>query len=152
MHQANTNKLYIDENIARMVAGMVLLIALAGVAMQWGLLFLLLSIDFAIRAFTSIRSPLAVAAKALSAVLGLTPRPVFAAPKKFAALMGFFFTLSIGIFFTVQFSVTAYAVSAVLVICAILESVFSICVGCYVYDWLVAPWVNKQLARRNNKS
>jgi hypothetical protein len=34
----------------------------------------------------------------------------------------------------------ALTVSSILVLCALLESVWSICLGCYIYNWIIVPF------------
>lgn len=37
----------------------------------------------------------------------------------------------------------ALVVGGILVFCAVLESVFKVCLGCYAYNWMVIPITNK---------
>ena len=133
----------VNENVVRLVAGFVLLTAIATIATGWALLPLYLSIDFFLRAFTSIKPPFALAAQQLAKALKLEVKPIYAAPKKFAAAIGFVFSVAISALLLSGFVETAKAVTGVLVVFATLESVFGICAGCYVYSWVVAPLIEK---------
>jgi len=140
MSNTQVSKSYLEETTIRFVAAQVVVISMVLLAAQSKYLALLLAVDFAIRAFTYLPSPLATVAKFLVKQLNIKPKPVFAAPKKFAAAVGFAFSFSIFILFVFQFNTAAYVTGGILVFCAVLESAFKICVGCYVYEWLVLPF------------
>lgn len=142
MNEKRISEHYTDENVVRIIAAQVTAISIAALATFWVWLALLLITDFAIRGFTKNTSPLAAIAKTIAKQLGLKPQPIFATPKKFAATLGFIFTLTATVLFLLKLPLFAYLVSGVLITCAILESVFKICVGCYVFDWFVAPVLN----------
>jgi hypothetical protein len=143
MSEISAKKMYLEENTIRFVALQVFIIGTLTLIMKSELLSLFLTIDFAIRAFTNYSSPLSFIAKQLKNVLKIKSTPVFAAPKKFAALVGFIFSLSIFLLIQLQFSITTLVVISVLLICAMLESAFKICVGCYVYNWIILPFSKK---------
>jgi hypothetical protein len=54
---------------------------------------------------------------------------VDAAPKKIAASLGFAFSLGAGLSFLFNAPILAIGILAVLLFCALLESVFSVCLG-----------------------
>jgi hypothetical protein len=144
MRNTVSTTLYLEETTVRLVAAQVVLFSVIIIISGWYFLALGLSLDFAIRAFSSWPSPLAIIAKFLRNQLSVQPVPVFAPPKKFAAGVGFIFSMTYLLLFYFDFTFAAYATGAVLVFCALLESVFKICVGCYVFDWVVAPFLNKK--------
>jgi hypothetical protein len=133
----------INENVVRLVAFFVLVFGLATIATGWFILPLYLSIDFLLRAFTNIKPPFALVASQIAKALHLEVKPIYAAPKKFAAAIGFVFSVVITALLITGFLDTARVVTGVLVLFATLESVFSICAGCYVYSWIVAPLIEK---------
>lgn len=133
----------VNENVVRLVAALVLLTAIATFVTGWAALSLYLSVDFFLRAFTGFKPPFALAAQQLSKALNLEVKPIYAAPKKFAAAIGFVFSVVISALLLSGFIETARVVTGVLAFCAILESVFGICVGCYVHSWVVAPLIEK---------
>ncbi|RQO32569.1 DUF4395 domain-containing protein [Taibaiella sp. KBW10] len=139
---------YTEETVVRLIAAQVIILTQIAIISHWVVPMLVLTADFSIRAFTTRTSPLAALAKAIAALLKVNPKPVFVAPKKFAALLGMVFSLSIAVLLWLQYYRAAYAVGGVLILCAVLESIFKICLGCYVYDWFVAPIIN----RSNNKT
>lgn len=144
MNNRNHSKYYTDENVVRIIASQVIAISMVSLFTQrvWPLSLLL--VDFALRAFTLGPSPLAAIAKMIVRVLKLKPKPIFAAPKKFAALTGFIFLMMILLLFLLNLYPAAYLVTGILMVCAVLESVFKICLGCYVYNWFVAPVVHRK--------
>lgn len=139
---------HVNEKVVRFIAAQVILLTLVTLVTDWIWLALFLAVDFALRAFTRIPSPLAFIAKRLAKVFQLTPKPIFAPPKRFAAALGFAFSLLIAIFFYLHFPLAAYVTGAILILCATLEAVFNICLGCYVYNWVVAPIVNRNTERK----
>jgi hypothetical protein len=58
--------------------------------------------------------------------------------------LGFIFSILIVVLFFLEFYYTAKIVGSFLILFAILESVFNICVGCYIYNWIIAPFENKR--------
>ena len=137
------NNYNIDENVVRIIALQVVLLTLIALQTQWVFLAAFLTFDFFLRAFTNKISPLAFLSKAIAKTLKLKPNYIFAAPKKFAAALGTFFSLSILITLIAQLNSLAWIIGVTLILCAILESVFKICIGCYVYNWLVLPIENR---------
>ena len=133
----------VNENVVRLVAFFVLIFALATIATGWVALPLYLSVDFFFRAFTNIKPPFALAGQYLARTLHLEVKPIYAPPKKFAASIGFVFSVVISALLLTSHVDIAWIVTGVLAVFATLESVFSICAGCYVYSWIVAPLIEK---------
>ncbi len=145
MTQKNVSKNHVDENVVRLVATQVFLITLITLLTGWAWLALFLAADFGLRAFTRVPSPLATVARGTVKALKLTPKPIFAPPKRFAAILGLFFSVGIAIFLFLNYLNVAYAVGAILIFCAVLEAAFNICLGCYVYNWIVTPLVHRKM-------
>ncbi len=129
--------MYADEKVIRLVALQVFIIAIVALVGRWEYPFLFLAIDFFLRAFTQAPSPLATLAKAIARAIHWKPRPIFAAPKKFAAGLGFVFSVLVFSFFALQWYPPGLIIGAVLVFCAFLESAFRVCLGCYVFNFIV---------------
>lgn len=146
MNPKTISKNYLDAHVVRLVALQVIIITLLILYRPNLYLAIFLTLDFAIRAFTTMPSPLASIAKIIIRQLGLKPKPVFAPPKKFAAALGFAFSLLIGLTISRDYKVAGYIIGSLLTFCALLESAFNICIGCYVYDWTVAPILNRRSA------
>ncbi len=133
-------KNYIDETRVRLVAAQVFILTLVTILSGWSLLAAFLTIDFALRAFTGLPSLLAIIAKGVAAKLPITPKSIFAPPKRFAALLGFMFSCGITLFLALGMSTAAYVTGGILAACALLEAMFNVCLGCYVYNWIVIPF------------
>ncbi len=129
----------LNENIVRIVALLVVIVTLVALAYNWIFLAVILIVDFALRSFTRVTSPLAYIAKTASRYLKLKPKPIFAPPKKFAAALGFIFSILIALFLYLNLLMPAYITGLILILCATLESAFNICLGCYVYNWIIVP-------------
>ena len=129
------SKLYVDEQVVRFIAAQVVVIAF---------LALVFNGIFAIIAFTLQPSPLAAIARIIADLLKLKPKPIFAAPKKFSAAVGFVVSFVLLVLVLMNYYTAAFIVGGVLIFFAVLESLFKICVGCYLYNWFVAPIINKR--------
>lgn len=134
----------LNETVVRLVGGFVSLFAIAILVTQSYWISLYLIFDFFFRAFTNIKPPLALLSIFIAEKLNLKPKPIYAPPKKFAAGVGFAFSIAITALLFLNFTTAALLVTSILLVCAVLESIFAICVGCYVYDWVVAPFLNKK--------
>lgn len=96
-------------------------------------------IDFIIRAFTPLKfSPFSYSANQITRLLKLAPKSIDKAPKLFASRVGFIFALTTIILFFVN-PTASLVVAFVLMVFALLESLFDFCVGCVVYTFIVLP-------------
>ncbi|MDR0593403.1 MAG: DUF4395 domain-containing protein [Bifidobacteriaceae bacterium] len=129
-----------DNTTARIVAGLTFLAAVAVGALAWlggplapSLISALLAADFALRAFAEPKySPLATLARGIGSAFDAPRRPVDAAPKVFAARIGLALAAVTAAVVWIS-PPTATALAAVLAVCALLESAFGFCLGCWVY-------------------
>lgn len=127
----------VNENVVRIIAFMVAAIAITCVVFSnyWAIVFLLF--DFALRAFTTGKfSLLKFIAIKIADGLSLSPKMKDLAPKKFAATLGFGFCLLITAVFLFDFYNAALIFTSIMIVFALLESLFAICVGCYIYSFL----------------
>jgi hypothetical protein len=130
----------VNESVVRTIAVFVfaigIIILFTGI--KWLGLFLIA--DFAARAFTpGDYSILRIVAKATAKTFKLKVKLIDAAPKKFAALVGFIFAIVITASLFIGWNITATVFATVLIICAGLEAFAGYCVGCQFYTWLVLP-------------
>lgn len=140
--QKNISKNYVNEHVVRLVATQVVIITSLILLTGWGWLSLFLAIDFMLRAFFQISSPLAIIAKGITTILKMKPKPIFAPPKQFAASMGMVFSWGILMFFLLEYTVVMLITGYILILCATLEASLNICLGCYVYNCIIAPVSN----------
>jgi hypothetical protein len=139
-----------NERVARIVAAIVVVIVAAAaiVGAPWATVILFaLAVDFGIRGFGRPRhSPLATLARGVANVLHLSPKPVDAAPKKFAGRIGIVFCTVSGVLYAAGLPAPALGVVALLIVCATLEAALGYCVGCKMYALLPRP-VARALAK-----
>jgi hypothetical protein len=133
------NSLQLNEKVVRVNAFVTILIASVSLILKNEWLILFLAFDFFIRGYTKWPSPVSFVSKFIVKLLNLTPISIYAPPKKFAAKVGFVFSIVIFLFTLVQWEVMSILVSIILIACAFLEAFLKICVGCYVYDWFIVP-------------
>jgi hypothetical protein len=128
-----------NEKAARVVAGAVVVIAVAAIAPGWRWLLLVLAIGFALRVLAGPRfSPLGLlATKVVAPRLG-APKLVPGPPKRFAQAMGLTFSLAAALLAYVFAAPTAAGVlTGLLAVAAFLESALALCLGCQVFALLM---------------
>jgi len=136
---ANKN-IYVDNNASSIVAYQVILITVFGIHFQQQWLLILLALDFFLRATGLLISPLYFVAKKITGFLYFEKKEVFGAPKRFAAMLGLAMTILIAFFYDSQIGIF---LGIILIALAALESVFQVCIGCYIYNFLIVPIQNK---------
>lgn len=134
------SKNHVNEKIVRIIAGQVVLLTILLLFTSWKILALFLVADFALRVFTKTPSLLAFNAKLISKTFNLKPKPIFAAPKRFAASLGLLFSILIALLLYLDYTSIAYIVGSILIICAALEAFLNVCLGCYIYNWVIVPF------------
>lgn len=136
----------VNEKAARVVAGAVLLIAVAAIATGWRWLLIVLAIGFALRVLAGPRfSPLGLlATKVIAPRLG-PPKLVPGPPKRFAQAMGLAFSVSAALLaYAFDAATAAWILTGMLAVAALLESVFALCLGCQVFALLMRAGVIPQ--------
>ncbi|MBN8695104.1 MAG: DUF4395 domain-containing protein [Bacteroidetes bacterium] len=135
-----------DENIVRAVAFLTVIIAAFVLITNNYLLSIFLIVDFTLRGLDFGKySVLRFISKNIVETLNIKPKPIDSAPKLFAAKIGIVFALLIFIAQISNLYVLFVCASLVLLACALLESVFGICLGCYFYAIL-----NKLIPGKNH--
>ncbi len=135
----------VNETSARLVAGFVVLVALAFLVVREGWILVPLTYGFLARVATGpTLSPLGqfvtrVATPALEARLrtrrpGFHSRQVPGRPKRFAQGIGAAATVSASLAWVLDAPLIAIALVTVLAVAATLESAFAICLGCIAYS------------------
>lgn len=132
----------VNGSAARLVAGMVAVLASAVIVSGRHALLPLLAAGFALRVASGPRlSPLALlATRVLVPRLGMAVVPVPGAPKRFAQSVGLAFTLGASwLALAARRPLAADVLLAVLVLFATLEATVEFCAGCWFYERL-ARW------------
>ncbi len=131
-----TDGVQINETKVRLVAGLVLLTAVAYLLTHWVILPLLLVADFGLRSFDKRPySPLANLAGAIVKWGKLPYKGTDQAPKRFAARIGLAFVVTISLLHLAGIATGIPVV--VLIVFAALESLVGFCAGCYVYTHFI---------------
>lgn len=127
----------VNERVVRTVAALVLFLLLGAFFLDWSFVFAFLAIDFVSRsAGSGSYSLLRLLAQRLVKWSGAAPRWTDAAPKKFAAGAGAFFSVLMFVCMQLEWKWGSIITASVFGICALLESAAGFCVGCYVYTSL----------------
>ncbi len=130
----------VNEVTARVVAGGVVVLAVAAVALQQPWLSLVLAVGFLLRVLAGPRlSPLALlASRVIVPRLPFPPKLVAGPPKRFAQAIGLVFSTSAALlFFAFGADTAGYLVLGALAVAATLESAFGICLGCRAFALLM---------------
>lgn len=130
----------VNEVSARLVAGGVVVMAVATIALDIRWLTLLLAYGFVARVLTGPRlSPLGqLVTRVLTPALGLEPRLVPGPPKRFAQGIGAAFTLTAALLtYAYDRFDTAQLVLGALVVAASLEAFVGFCLGCKAFALLM---------------
>jgi len=134
----------INENIPRLIALIVILqLALFIVTGFWPIITFL-AIDFFLRSSNYSRySPVGRLATYLVKITNNKGAKIDKAPKVFAARLGFVLTLAITVLLAAGNQSAVIILSSGLIAFATLECVFNLCVGCYIYSWIILPFANQ---------
>ncbi len=129
----------VNEVSARLVAGGTALLGLACLVLGQPWIAALLAVEFVLRVSFGPRvDPLArLVTRVIVPRLGWPERPTAGPPKRFAQGIGVVVTVSASMLFWGGWSTAGYALIAMLVVFATLESVFGLCVGCKVFAGLM---------------
>jgi hypothetical protein len=77
---------------------------------------------------------------------GMAPKMTDKAPKIFASRLGFICGLLGSVFITLQIPMASMVIIGIWTSLAILDSVFNLCVGCIIYNYLVFPFFKEKLS------
>jgi hypothetical protein len=134
----------LDENRVRVTAlGVVLLLGVYFVTGS-AIVSALLTLDFFIRAFTSLSySPLSYLAHLFVKAMGTSEILIDKGPKVFAARIGFIFTTLTTLGTLLNLPLLAVISGSTLVLFAFLECGLNFCMGCWAYSLVVYPLFRK---------
>ena len=130
----------VNEVSARLVAGGVLLLSVATVASGQLWLTALIAYGFVARVLTGpTLSPLGLlVTKVVTPRLPVAPHYVPGPPKRFAQGLGAVVSISAAVLaLGFQMGTAAYWLLGILIAAAMLEAVFALCVGCFVFGFLM---------------
>ncbi|MDN3658996.1 DUF4395 domain-containing protein [Ferruginibacter paludis] len=134
----------INENKARVTAALVFILTLVYLFTSLWIITAFLMVDFFVRGFNfASYSVLGLISDKLITVFSIKQKPTDRAPKRFAAKIGFLFSVAILLFIALDLKNIALILAIVLATFALLESAFGFCAGCHVYSFY-----NKFLKRK----
>lgn len=129
----------VDDVTVRLIAAVILVLAVVALAAHQWWLYAVLAADFALRSgWGPSASPVAILVNRwIRPRVAVKPRYTAGPPKRFAAAVGAAFTLAATILWLAGASVPVIVIGVVMVVFPALESIAGICVGCIVFSWLM---------------
>jgi hypothetical protein len=130
----------VNEVSARLVAGGVVIMCVAAIALDQPWLIAVIAYGFLARVLTGpTLSPLGqLVTRVVTPLLGVAAKPVPGPPKRFAQGIGAVVSVTAAVLaFGFHLPVAAYAVLGVLAAAATLEAVFAVCLGCAIFALLM---------------
>ena len=124
----------VDANMVRAISFQVALFTVILLVTQESIFALILLFDFFMRTLRlSQFSPFHTISKFVLAGWGVAPRLCDESPKRFALYMGLVTSLFLVLLYTAGFTTFATVITVILLICALLETLFDFCIGCKIY-------------------
>ena len=124
----------VDSNMVRVISFQVALFTVALLFTQESLLAMVLLFDFFTRAVRKPTfSPFHTIGKFVLEGWGVAPKLCDESPKRFALYMGLVASLVLTFFYMVGLIYIATVIAVVLLVCALLETLFDFCIGCKIY-------------------
>jgi hypothetical protein len=130
----------VNEVSARLVAGGVVIMCVAAIALDQPWLIAVIAYGFVARVLTGpTLSPLGqLVTRVVTPLLGVAAKPVPGPPKRFAQGIGAVLSVTAAVLaFGFHLPVAAYAVLGVIAAAATLEAVFAVCLGCAIFAGLM---------------
>ncbi len=124
----------VDSNMVRAISFQVALFTVILLVTQESIFALILLFDFFMRTLRqSHLSPFHIIGKFVLDGWGVAPKLCDESPKRFALYMGLVTSLFLVVFYIAGFTTFATAITVILLICALLETLFDFCIGCKIY-------------------
>lgn len=124
----------VDSNMVRAISFQVALFTVFLLVTQESIFALILLFDFCMRTLRLQQfSPFHIVSKFVLSGWGIAPKLCDESPKRFALYLGLVTSLFLVVFYIVRFTAFATAIAIILLICALLETLFDFCIGCKIY-------------------
>lgn len=124
----------VDSNMVRIISFQVALFTVILLFTQESIFALVLLFDFFIRTIRKPKfSPFYHIATFILTGWGIAPKFCDESPKRFALYLGLVASLFLAVFYLAGFTTFATVITIILLICALLETVFDFCIGCKIY-------------------
>jgi len=124
----------VDAHMVRAISFQVALFAVILLFTQERFFALVLLFDFTVRTLRLSKvSPFHLIAMFVLTGWGIAPKLCDESPKRFALYMGLAISLLLAILFASGFTTVATFITVILLVCALLETLFDFCIGCKLY-------------------
>ena len=128
----------VNENKVRLTALYVFLLAVVYIIIPGWIIPAFLVVDFFLRGYNFGKySLLNMLSEKEVQLFGIKTKPIDQAPKRFAAKIGFIFSVAILAATIFNYGTAAIVLAMVLTLFAFLESFMGFCAGCYVYTFYI---------------
>ena len=134
----------IDGNVSRLTIFLNVVLMGAFIATYQPLFIYLVTLDYFIRAAINKKySPVRLISVALAKSLNFPKKQIDLAPKIFASRLGLLCAIAALILQILELPLASVLMAGFLMILSTLDSVFNLCAGCLLYNYLVFPFFNK---------
>lgn len=124
----------VDSNMVRVISFQVALFTVALLITQESAFALILLFDFFMRTLRQSQfSPFQAIGNFILTGWGIAPKLCDESPKRFALYLGLIISLFLVVFYMAGFTVFATSITIILLISALLETLFDFCIGCKIY-------------------
>jgi len=124
----------VDSNMVRVISFQVALFTVILLITQESLFAFVLLFDFLMRAVRQTNfSPFQIVGNFIITGWGIAPKLCDESPKRFALYLGLVTSLFLVILYAAGLTTFATAITIILFICALLETLFDFCIGCKIY-------------------
>ena len=124
----------VDSNMVRVISFQVALFTVILLITKESAFAFVLLFDFFMRTLRKSQlSPFHMVAKFVLDGWGIAPKLCDESPKRFALYLGLVTSLFLVVFYAAGFTTFATAITIILLICALLETLFDFCIGCKIY-------------------
>lgn len=124
----------VDSNMVRVISFQVALFTVILLITQETTFALIILFDFIMRTLRLANlSPFHIVSKFVLNGWGVAPKLCDESPKRFALYLGLVASLFLVVFYMAGFTFFATIITIILLICALLETLFDFCIGCKIY-------------------
>jgi hypothetical protein len=133
----STPSVQLNESVSRVIAFLVMILSIVFFFTHLLVIPLFLLFDFYLRGWEMQRYSILrwIALQVNHILLQNRQRPVFAAPKYFAAKLGAFFNFAVILTYVLGYDALTNVLVGAMTCFALLEAVFGFCAGTYIYNY-----------------
>ncbi|MEA1879769.1 MAG: DUF4395 domain-containing protein [Campylobacterota bacterium] len=124
----------VDANMVRVISLQVALLTMLFLYTNSLVFALVLLFDFSVRTLRYAKlSPFNFVAHFVLSAWGVAPKLCDESPKRFALYLGLVISLTLVVLLSAGLTMLATTLATILLICALLETLFDFCIGCKIY-------------------